>query len=113
MSLIELFSDYVYNQKDLKEYVEKRKKVKERGEFNDNLLFRAADNLEKLKSEDREVYDLMYITLEEYVKLDQGHTLEYPINFIREILKLHKQGCCPRNVYEDYKAGLTHPFQDA
>ena len=113
MLLIELFTDYVFNQKDLREYVEKRKHINERGEFNDSLLLQAADNLEKLEKENRDIYDLMYVTLQEYVKLDRGHTMEYPINFIREILKLSKDGYSAQEMYEDYKNGLKHYHHDA
>ena len=51
MSLIELFTDYVLNRKNLKEYVELRKTIHERGEFNDSKLIQAEENLQRLKSE--------------------------------------------------------------
>jgi len=108
MSLIEIFSDHVYNKKSLKDYVEIRKSIQERGEFNDETLCAAEDNLQKLKEEDPEIYELMYDTLQEYVRLDMGHPTEYPIDFIREILKMYKGSKSTREIYENYKAGLSH-----
>ena len=108
MSLIEIFSDYVYNRKNLKEYVEVRKSIHERGEFNDDKLCEAEDNLQKLKENDPEIYELMYDALQEYVKLDMRHPTEYPIDFIREILKMYKGSSTPKDIYENYKAGLSH-----
>lgn len=49
MSLIETFTDYVLNRKSLKEYVEVRKTINERGEFNDAKLIQAEENLQRLK----------------------------------------------------------------
>ena len=34
--LIDVFTDFIRNKKDLREYVEKRKRINERGEFNNN-----------------------------------------------------------------------------
>ena len=112
MLLIEIFSDYVFNKKSLKEYVEVRKSINERGEFNDNALIQAEENLQKLKTEDKKVYDLMYETLDKYVEADRGITVEYPINFIREVLKLSKKNASAHRVYESYKAGLNHHLLD-
>jgi hypothetical protein len=103
MLLIEIFKDHVLNKKSLKDYVELRKSIKERGEFNDEALTQAEDNLQRLKREDNAIYELMYATLQEYVKQDKGHTVEYPINFIREILQ----------IYLNHKSGLEHPSHDA
>ncbi len=113
MLLIELFSDHVFNRKSLADYVEIRKSINQRGEFNDQLLIRAEENLQRLKKEDNKVYEMMYETLKEYQKLDRGCSVEYPINFITEILKLYKNHKTPQKVYEDYKNGLTHYLADA
>ena len=108
MLLIELFTDYVFNKKDLVEYVELRKSINERGEFNDGLLIQAAKNLEHLKVENHQVYKEMYETLDKYVKANKGFTMEYPINFIRQILKLDKNGYSAKKMLEDYKNELKH-----
>ena len=113
MSLIEIFSDYVFNKKDLGAYVEKRRSINERGEFNDAQLIQAEKNLQQLKKEDPKIYALMYKTLDEYVKMDRGHTIEYPINFIREVLNLYKDGSSVKTVHENYERGLRHHHQDA
>ena len=108
MLLIEIFKDHVLNKKSLKDYVELRKTINERGEFNDTSLIQAEDNLQRLKREDNAIYELMYKTLGEYVKQDKGHTVEYPINFIREVLKLYKNNLSPEQIYKNYKSGLEH-----
>ena len=113
MLLIELFSDYIFNKKDLREYVEQRKTINERGEFNDAQLIQAEENLQRLKEEDNEIYELMYETFHEYIKLDKGLSIEYPLNFTRAILALYKNHITPQKVYEDYKSGLTHHSYDA
>jgi hypothetical protein len=113
MTLIELFADYVQNKKSLKEYVEKRKDINTRGEFNDKTLLQAQEDLERLKKEDPEVYDLMYSTLNQYYKNDDGHTLEYPIDFIRQILKIYQKNIPAQKIYECYKKGLHHECRDA
>lgn len=112
MSLIEIFTDFVYNKKDLTEYVQIRKNIKERGEFNDASLIQAQENLGQLKKENILIYDCMYDTLREYVKLGHGESIEYPINFIREILTLSENGCTAQKMYENYKSGLTHYHHD-
>jgi len=113
MLLIELFSDYIFNKKDLREYVELRKDINERGEFNDQMLIRIQENLERFKEEDSETLELMYKTLDEYVKNNRGIVIEYPINFARAILSLYKNnGKTPRNIYENYENGLNHHSYD-
>lgn len=113
MTLIELFTDYVRNKKSLKEYVKKRKHINTRGEFNDKALIQAEDDLQKLKKQDPKIYQLMYETLEEYYKLGEGYTIEYPIDFIRQILRIYQNGNSAQNIYECYKKGLTHYHRDA
>lgn len=113
MTLIELFTDYVRNKKDLKEYVELRKKINTRGEFNDKTLIQAAEDLQRLKQEEPEIYELMYETLNKYYEGNKGLTVEYPIDFIREILKIYQKGTPAHKVYESYKKGLNHPCPDA
>jgi hypothetical protein len=113
MTLIELFSDYVRNKKSLKIYVEERKKINTRGEFDDQTLIKAEGYLQRLKKEDPEVYDLMYETLEQYYREDCGHYVEYPINFIRQILQIYDNDIPPQKVYEIYREGLKHHYCDA
>lgn len=113
MTLIELFTDYVRNKKSLKEYVEKRKYINTRGEFNNKALIQAEDTLQKLKQQDPKIYQLMYETLEEYYKLDDGYTIEYPIDFIRQILRMYQYDNSPQKIYECYKKGLVHHHRDA
>ena len=113
MTLIELFTDYVRNQKSLKEYVEKRKSIDSRGEFNNQTLIQAQEDLERLKKENPKIYDLMYETLDKYYEEDKGYTVEYPIDFIREILKIYQHNMPAQEVYEGYVEGLNHPCRDA
>ena len=113
MTLIELFTDYVRNKKSLNIYVEKRKEMNERGEFNDETLLQAQKNLEKLKDEEPKTYALMYEVLDEYYRQDKGHTLEYPINFIHQISKIYQKDVSIKQAYELYKQGLEHHFCDA
>src|SRR3989339_1103401 len=108
MSLIETFTDYVRNRKSLKEYVEVRKTINERGEFNDAKLIQAEENLERLKNEDPEVYEGMYETLAKVYARNAGLSIEYPIDFIRQILKMYKDSHTPKQVYEEYKRVLEH-----
>ena len=112
MTLIELFTDYVRNKKSLKEYVEKRKHINTRGEFNDITLIQAEEDLQKLKKEEPEIYLLMYKKLEEYYHNDNGHIIEYPIDFVREILKIYQKGIPAKKVYECYAKGLHHDCRD-
>ncbi len=113
MRLIDLFSDYVRNKKDLLEYIEKRKGINERGEFSDATIKKAAQKLEKLKKEYPEIYDGMHETLEEYYRRDEGHYVEYPINFLRQILRMFETHETLNQIFESYKEGLDHHCRDA
>ena len=113
MTLIELFTDYVRNEKDLNDYVEKRKHIHTRGEFNDKTLIQAAEDLKRLKKEEPEIYALMYQTLDQYYKEDNGHFVEYPIDFIRQVLKIYQNNIPAQKVYECYVKGLDHECRDA
>eukprot|EP01156_Anaeramoeba_ignava_P016191 Anaeramoba_ignava/a619315_14.p1 GENE.a619315_14~~a619315_14.p1 ORF type:complete len:116 (-),score=3.60 a619315_14:161-508(-) len=113
MRLIDLFSDYIRNKKDLLEYIEKRKDINERGEFNDENLRKAAQKLQRLKEESPQIYEGMHETLEEYYKRDEGHYVEYPINFLRQILMMFENHVTVEQVYESYKKGLDHHCRDA
>jgi hypothetical protein len=113
MSLITIFTDYIINKKSLKEYVELRKTLHERGEFNDEMLCKAQDNLDRLKEEEREIYNGMYSVLKEIMRRDEGYLVEYPINFTREVLKLYKQPNTPKKVYEEYKRSIEHHGNNA
>lgn len=112
MSLIELFTDYVLNRKNLKEYVELRKTIHERGEFNDAKLIQAQENLERLKTEEPEIYEGMYETLARIYARGAGLTIEYPLDFIRQILRMYKTSLTPTQVYEEYKRVLEHYHHD-
>jgi len=112
MSLIETFTDYVLNRKSLKEYVEVRKTINERGEFNDAKLIQAEENLERLKKEEPEIYEGMYETLAKVYARNAGLSIEYPIDFIRQILKMYKNSLSPTQVYEEYKRVLEHYHHD-
>ncbi|MFT5661994.1 MAG: hypothetical protein ACI9TV_002642 [Sulfurimonas sp.] len=115
MTLIELFTDYIRNQKSLVDYVEERKKMtKTRGEFNNETLLLAAEKLERLKEENPAIYKEMHELLEEYYDKDEGHFVEYPINFTKQILKLYEnERATPERVVACYREGLDHPCQDA
>jgi hypothetical protein len=113
MTLIETFTDFVRNKKSLDEYVEIRKTMHERGEFNDQKLIQAEANLQRLKNENPEIYAKMYEVLEEKYRRDEGHYVEYPIRFVANILKMYEGSNTPEKVYDDYKALLTHRFSDA
>jgi hypothetical protein len=113
MTLIELFTDFIRNKKDLREYVELRKSIPTRGEFNDQTLIQAQEDLERLKQEHPEIYEAMYKVLEQYYKNDEGFTTEYPIDFVREILKIYQKGIPAEKVYACYAKGLKHPCRDA
>jgi hypothetical protein len=108
--LIEIFTDFIRNKKDLREYVALRKGIHGRGEFNDATLIRAQENLERLKKENPEIYNKMYEVLEEVFKRDEGNYIDYPLDFTREILKMfHSQSL--ESIYEEYKAVLSHKYQ--
>ncbi|MCH9814703.1 MAG: hypothetical protein K0U47_12265 [Epsilonproteobacteria bacterium] len=113
MTLIEIFTDHIRNRKSLKTYVEIRKTIPTRGEFNDETLIQAEEDLQRLKQEDEEIYELMYETLEAYYAQDAGHYVEYPINFVREILKIYQCNVPAKKVYEQYKRGLDHHIHDS
>lgn len=112
MSLIEIFTDYILNRKSLKEYVEVRKTIHERGEFNDASLIRAEENLQRLKTEEPEIYEGMYATLGEIYQRNHGVTIEYPLDFVRQILKMYNGPFTPRQVYEEYRRMLDHYHHD-
>ncbi|MDD5051611.1 MAG: hypothetical protein PHO27_02630 [Sulfuricurvum sp.] len=112
MSLIETFTDYVLNRKSLKDYVEERKTINERGEFNDTKLIQAQENLDRLKAEDSEVYEGMYETLAKIYARNAGLSIEYPLDFIRQILRMYKTSLTPAQVYEEYKRVLEHYHHD-
>ena len=113
MTLIEIFTDYVINKKSLIEYVELRKTLNERGEFNDATLILAQENLDRIAKEDPETLNEMYAILFEIIKLDRGHFVEYPLDFIREILKLYKNNTTPKDILKNYKEILTHKYSGA
>ncbi len=112
MSLIEIFTDYILNKKDLKDYMEVRKTIRERGEFNDTSLLRADETLRRLKNEEPEIYEGMYETLAKIYERNIGLTLEYPIDFIRQILKMYNGSLSTVQVYEEYKRVLDHYHHD-
>ncbi|KFN39297.1 MAG: hypothetical protein JU82_07720 [Sulfuricurvum sp. MLSB] len=112
MSLIEIFTDYVLNRKSLIEYVDVRKTIHERGEFNDAKLIQAEENLQRLKTEEPEIYEGMYETLARIYARNTGLSVEYPIDFIRQILKMYRGSLSPRQVYEEYKRMLEHYHHD-
>lgn len=112
MKLIDIFTDYVRNRKSLIDYVEVRKTLNERGEFNDQKLIHAQENLLRLKKENPELLEAFYGILDETFRRDQGHTIEYPLTFIREILKLYNTST-PQKIFEEYQRSLDHYFNDA
>ncbi|HEX5670076.1 MAG TPA: hypothetical protein VFX66_00955 [Sulfuricurvum sp.] len=113
MTLIETFTDYVLNRKDLKDYVRYRKTTNERGEFNDAKLLQAQENLDRLKIEDPEIYEAMYTTLNAIYARDSGLTIEYPLEFIHQILKMYTGSLTPRNIHEEYTRVLEHYHHNA
>lgn len=113
MTLIEIFTDHVVNRKSLKEYVEIRKGLDERGEFNNTSLLQAQENLQCLKEEDNETLERMYETLNEVIRRDLGHKVEYPIDFIKQILKIGEHGKSAKRVCQEYKRVIDHHFNDA
>lgn len=108
MSLIEIFTDYILNKKSLLEYVEIRKTIQERGEFNDTLLLQAEENLKRLQYEYPEVHNGMYETLAKIYEQNSGLTVEYPIDFIRQILRMYNGTSSPYQVHEEYQRVLDH-----
>lgn len=113
MLLIEIFTDYILNRKSLKDYVEVRKTIKTRGEFNDASLIQAEENLQRLKREEPEIYEGMYETLNAIYKRNAGLSIEYPLDFTRQILRMYTGSLTPRQVYEEYKRVLEHYHHDA
>lgn len=113
MSLIEIFTDYVRNQKSLIDYVEVRRNIHERGEFNDASLIKADEILKKLQKEYPDVHEGMYKTLTKIYEKNIGLTVEYPIDFIRQILKMYNETLTPHQVYEEYQRVLEHYHHDA
>lgn len=112
MSLIEIFTDYVLNKKSLIEYVELRKKINERGEFNDALLIKAEEILKKLQIEHPEIHTGMYETLAKIYEQNSGFSVEYPIEFIRQILRMSTDSITPHQIYEEYQRVLEHYHHD-
>lgn len=113
MLLIEVFAEYIIERKNLNEYVEVRKTIDQRGEFNDATLIQAQENLDMLAHYFPDIYENMYKILAQYIAFDAGHTVEYPINFVREILTLSKPNVTPQTMYENYKGGLEHHVSGA
>ena len=113
MSLISIFTDHVLNRKSLKDYVEIRKNINERGVFNDADLIRAEEDLQRLKREDPETYEAMYRVLDQIIRRDEGYNAEYPVNFIRQILQIYGNGIPAKKVLENYRLELQHEFHDA
>jgi hypothetical protein len=108
--LIDIFSDYIRNKKDLRQYIKLRKTINERGEFNDSQLLQIQENLERLKKENFEIYSKMYEVLEKVYQQDQGNYIEYPLNFASSILQMYKTQ--PINeIYDTYKDILKHKYQ--
>jgi hypothetical protein len=108
--LIDIFTDYIRNKKDLREYVELRKGINERGEFNNDELLKIQENLEKLQNENPEIYSKMYAVLEEIIEKDLGDYIDYPLNFARVILNMEKAKSLD-DMYNKYKAELSHHYQ--
>ena len=113
MLLIEAFTDHILNKKSLKDYVQYRKSTTERGEFNDTKLLQAQENLERLKDESPEVYEEMYKILTEIYKRNRGLSVEYPLDFIRQILRMYKNSLSVEEICEEYKRILDHYHHDA
>lgn len=113
MSLIEIFTDYIVKRKSLRDYVEVRKTINARGEFNDETLLLAQDTLDRLGREEPELLEKMYALLGEIIAQDEGHKVEYPLNFTRQILRCAKEGATLQKVYEDYRQTLSHHYRDA
>lgn len=109
--LIEIFTDYIRSKRDLRDYVEVRKRVNERGEFNDAKLIMIQEHLERLQKEKPEVYAKMYEVLEEVYKRDAGQISEYPLDFAREILKMYTTHQTPEEICEEYAMVLDHKYQ--
>ena len=85
-----MFTDFIRNRKDLREYVVIRKTIHERGEFNDTTLIQIQENLERLKVENPDIYEKMYEVLEIVFENDAGQNVDYSLNFARQIFKMFK-----------------------
>jgi len=55
----------------------------------------------------------MHETLDKYYQADEGEPIEYPIDFIRQVLKIYQKGISAQKVYECYVKGLKHYCRDA
>ena len=55
----------------------------------------------------------MYRVLDQIIRRDEGYNAEYPVNFIRQILRIYQGGIPARNVLENYRQELEHHFHDA
>ena len=109
--LIDIFADYIRNKKDLRDYVELRKTINERGEFNNSQLIQIQENLEKLKKEHSEMLTKMYEVLEEIYQKDEGNYIDYPLDFARIILHIFDNNQSLDEIYTTYKAVLKHRYQ--
>lgn len=108
--LIEIFEDYIRNKKDLRQYVQVRKEINERGEFNDFELIKIQEHLEELQKLNPEIYTKMYAVLEKVYEKDVGSYIDYPLNFARVILNMdHAKSL--EDMYNTYKAELKHRYQ--
>ena len=105
-----MFTDFIRNRKDLREYVVIRKTIHERGEFNDTTLIQIQENLERLKVENPDIYEKMYEVLEIVFENDAGQNVDYSLNFARQIFKMFKNKT-PEDIYKEYKAVLKHKYQ--
>lgn len=112
MSLIELFTDYVIHRKDLNEYAAVRRSLNEKGVFSDALLAQAQDNLSRLKHDEPGIYNEMYATLEKIYLSDRGYSVEYPIDFIAQIINLYALST-PAATLRNYRQVLEHYHHDA
>jgi len=108
--LIDIFEDYIRNKKDLREYIEIRKTINERGEFNNNELIQIQQNLEKLQKENPKVYTKMYEVLEKIYEKDEGNYIDYSLNFAKTILDMEQMRSFT-DMYNKYSSELKHKYQ--
>ena len=108
--LIDIFTDYIRNKKDLRNYIELRKGINERGEFNNDELLQIQENLERLQKENPEIYTKMYEVLEEIYEKDEGNYIDYPLNFAKTILDMDKMDS-QEDMYSKYQSELRHKYQ--
>ena len=45
--------------------------------------------------EDLKTYEQMYMVLDKVIKADRGHSVEYPINFIKAVLRMYRGHATP------------------